>query len=112
MLLSMLQQSGEYGHLREAWPARYSGRPFADLYDTHTLGRLIAGGFDERLLAYQLPDQFPLEHEWFPSSERARPPDDADRVRLLIDEAAVAARDFGTSLRQWAWEATLHPSLG
>lgn len=96
---------------RQVWHPQYASRSLADVLGERTLGRLIATGVDERLLNFPLPRDFPLPIEAVPGPPGApvpgaAPADQADQ-KDVVREAAAAAEEFGGSLRQWAWEATL-----
>jgi hypothetical protein len=73
----------------------HAGRPFAEVVDRPTLGRIVAAGIDERLLTFTLTEAL-LSQE---------------SVKEVLSEAATAAEELGVSLRQWAADFALHPAV-
>ena len=72
-----------------------AGRPFAEVVDRPTLGRIVAAGIDERLLTFTLTDVL-LSQE---------------NVKQVLSEAATATEELGVSLRQWAADFALNPAV-
>ena len=105
-------QSARSPQAREEWSIRYAGRSFDEVLDKRVVGQLIAAGLDERLLTFALPSEFPSDSDAaVPAAARPAGAPPADYMERVLAEAGAAAEDLGTALRQWAWEATLDPSL-
>lgn len=72
------------------------GKQFNEAVPAPVLGRLIAAGVDERLLEFKLPDDEEISQQ---------------HVGEVLSEAGRAAEDLGSTVRRWAWEASVDPSL-